>query len=258
MANGLSTAASQRVDGADFDTDFDAPTEMFPRAVIAETPKPRSCPWPPSPRPRSATAPTVRIRLADLRSSDGAGAGSSSGEAAGPSVESVAAAASIELSRTLNARTLVLAVMATVVVLCGGALFVGPLGAVSIAPDAGPGSAAVHTPRISRASVVPAALLARTPDSGYPASIERLDAPKVAPAVKPSAPAAKPSAPAVKATPAVKPSVPAARPSAPAAAGAAMPGIPGMMGTPVPVSTPGRAGTQSSAHAVTALSTAAH
>jgi hypothetical protein len=234
--------------GAGSGVDFDAPTETFHGALLADArergpsgmagstggtadPERRSFPWPPSPWPRDATAPTVKIRLADLLSRADEDADLSSDEATDPNDESAGPAASpvpIKLSRSLNARTLVLAAIASLVVLGGGALFVGPMGAVTIAPEAGPTSAASGAPRVSGASVVPA-VLARPPAPAYPASIERLDAPKTNPSAKPSGPAGN----------------------------AAMSGIPGMMGTPVPSSTPGHVGTHSNDPAATALSTAA-
>lgn len=227
--------------------DFDAPTETFPGVLLANTSasgstgtvgssegtagsEPRSFPWPPSPWPRNATSPTVRIRVADLRSGLDDDADPTPAEVPGPNDESAAPPAPpapVTLSCSPNARTLVLAAIASLAVLCGGALFVGPMGAVTIAPDAGPTSAA-GAPRVSGASVVPAALLAGAPAPAYPVSIEKLDTPKPAPAAKPAGPAGD----------------------------AAMSGIPGMMGTPVPLSTPARAGKRNNAPAETALTTA--
>lgn len=211
---------------------FDAPTEVFdvPLVKDAAEPKRRTSPWPPSPWPRNATSPTVRIRLADLLPSAADGVDPGVGKATDLNQSPAAAAATIKLASPFNARTILLTLTASLVMLCGGALFAGPMGAVTIAPDPGPTSATGHAPRISGASVVPAALLARTPAPDYPASIERLDALTATPAAKPSAPAAE---------------------------AAAMSGIPGMMGTLLPVSAPGRVGMHPDAPA-TALSTAAH
>jgi len=221
--------------------DFDAPTETFRVVLDADAtghgpsvtadPKPRSFPWPPSPWPRSTTAPTVRIRVADLLSRTDESLDLTWDDATAANQEPAVAAtapAPVKVSHAVNARTLVLAAVASVVVLCVGALFVGPMGAVTIAPDAGPITAASGARHVSGASVMPAVLSARSPASAYPASIEKLDAPRTNPVAKPTGPAGD----------------------------AAMSAIPGMMGTPVPLSTPGRVSTHSNAPA-TALSTAA-
>ena len=212
--------------------------------------------WRPSPRPRSTPAASLigGVECSDLASAEDRfdqdwDALTDPRSENGPS----AAPTSGRLPQSLNARTLVLAGIAALMMMAGGGLWRHPM-----APPAGePILTSSGASAFSAATVVPAVLQAR---SSAPASRVLPGGVKAAPsAAVPGTPlraAGDSAATAGESAATAGESATAGDSAATAGESATTARIPGMMGTPVPLTAPGQAGPLSHLSMPTALTTA--
>lgn len=221
--------------GCDPPTQRMVPAAAWPRPDALARRRAIDPDWRPSPWPRAqnVAAPTAVIRLADLLGTSGdphdrnqVGLDTAADPRDADTVAAAFAAAGGPPG-ALNARTLILAGVAALMLLGGGALFGAPMTFVTIAPSA-------DAPHVSSAAVLSADLRAPAPATA-------------------GATAASPATAGPATTfPSTAGPVVGARDTG----AAANPGIPGMMGTPVPVtaSAPGQVGMPARSSMPTALS----